>query len=493
MDRMACVDLPALPLQILLRNHPDWCHQPVAVVDRDKPLGVIQWVNEPARACRILPGMRYAAGLSLSRELHAGVVPERQIAEEENTLVERLGLFSPHIESSSREPGIFWLDASGLLPLYPSFEKWAAQVQEELLRIGFQSVVVVGYSRFGSYAATKASARNIVFPSPDHENAYLRAVPVDRLEWSPKMRDSLLKLGISTLGAFVDLPPGGIRRRFGAEAQELYCMAKGARQVPLSPRLLMEPIERRVLFDHVEKSRERLLAVLQPLLDSILFELARRQEALTLLRLSMAFDDGSKRWERLSPAAPTLDPEQLFRLVRLRVESLSFASGVVEFRIEGAGVAASQRQLDLFCETPHRQLASVERAFAAIRAELGNYSVVFARLHEGHLPEARFGWESLERIVRPEPRLVTLRPLVRRILLRPVLLPSPSRHQPDGWFVSALADGPVEERIGPHIVSGGWWTREVSRAYHYVRTKSGRWLWIYRDQKRRRWFLHGEV
>ena len=56
-----------------------------------------------------------------------------------------------------------------------------------------------------------------------------------------------------------------------------------------------------------------------------------------------------------------------------------------------------------------------------------------------------------------------------------------------------FSDGPVEEVIGPHIVSGGWWTRETTRAYHYVRTRSGRWLWIYNDRRRRRWFLHGEV
>ena len=36
-------------------------------------------------------------------------------------------------------------------------------------------------------------------------------------------------------------------------------------------------------------------------------------------------------------------------------------------------------------------------------------------------------------------------------------------------------------------------TGDISRAYYYVRTRSGRWLWIYHDDKRRRWFLQGEV
>ena len=71
MDRMACVDLPAFPLQLLLRRHPDWREHPVAVVDCDKPQGKILWVNERARAQRILPGMRYAAALSLAARLRA--------------------------------------------------------------------------------------------------------------------------------------------------------------------------------------------------------------------------------------------------------------------------------------------------------------------------------------------------------------------------------------------------------------------------------------
>ena len=43
-----------------------------AVVDSDRPGGKILWVNERGRSFRILPGMRYAAGLSLVGTLRAG-------------------------------------------------------------------------------------------------------------------------------------------------------------------------------------------------------------------------------------------------------------------------------------------------------------------------------------------------------------------------------------------------------------------------------------
>ena len=81
MDRLACVDIPALPLQLLLAHHPDWKQHPAVVVDRDHPQGKILWTNERARRRRIRNGMLYATGLALAKDLQAGTVPESDIAE----------------------------------------------------------------------------------------------------------------------------------------------------------------------------------------------------------------------------------------------------------------------------------------------------------------------------------------------------------------------------------------------------------------------------
>ena len=56
MDQTACVDAPAFPLQLLLKHHPGWASQPVAVVDRDSPRGRILWVNDLARRHRVSSG-----------------------------------------------------------------------------------------------------------------------------------------------------------------------------------------------------------------------------------------------------------------------------------------------------------------------------------------------------------------------------------------------------------------------------------------------------
>ena len=84
-------------------------------------------------------------------------------------------------------------------------------------------------------------------------------------------------------------------------------------------------------------------------------------------------------------------------------------------------------------------------------------------------------------------------PLVRRLFSKPMPLPLTSRHEPDGWLIRGLEGGAVEERMGPYIIAGGWWRKAVHREYHYVRTARGRWLWVYHDRARRRWFQQGEV
>ena len=111
MDQLACINVPELPLQLLLRTQPDWREQPVAVIDQDRPQGRILWVNERARWFHILPGMSYAAALSLSGSLHAAEVPAAEIGRTIESTARRLQQFSPHVEACREDPGIFWLNA----------------------------------------------------------------------------------------------------------------------------------------------------------------------------------------------------------------------------------------------------------------------------------------------------------------------------------------------------------------------------------------------
>jgi protein ImuB len=493
MERIACVNLPELPLQLLLGRRPEWKAHPAVVVDRDHAQGVVLWADERARQRRILPGMRYASALSLSSTLRAGVVTDSEIQENIDALAEKLRFYTSDVEPSKHEPGVFWLGATGLSLLYPSLKKWAELIHAELARAQFEASVVVGFSRFGAYAVAKTHGGVILFEEPAEEQARAATVPIARLGFDPELRGALERLGITTLGAFLGLPASGVLKRFGAEVLHLHQLARGELWDPLRPEVPVEPASARVVLDDPETNLDRLMAVVGSLFASVRNALCARDELVTALDLRFVFDDKQRRAERIEPAGPSLDAAHLLELVRLRLASMPLGSGVTEVELEASGARAHRKQCDLFERQSPRDLAAANRALARIRAEFGEEAVVKARLRDGHLPEACFEWEPAKKIAAPAPRNVAARPLVRRIYAKPVAFSKTRHREPKAALAHMFEDRLIEETIGPYLVSGGWWRREVQREYYFVRTETGRRLWLYYDRRRKCWFLHGEV
>ena len=507
---LACVDLPVFPLQLLLRRHPEWTALPAAVVAEDKPQGVILWVNEKARQFGVLPGLRYAAGFSLAKDLRAGEVAPAEIKQAITILTHCLMRFTPEVEPSTEEPGVFWLNCVGLKLLYPSANKWARALHEAIAREKFQVSVVAGFTRFGTYAVAKTKKGITVFSNPAEERRVVEEVPLNRLDIDPDFRDTLSKLGIRTVGALLALPPAGLRERFGPKAYRLYRMAAGELWTPLDPCKPEEPVNQRRVLDDPENDTTRLLFLIKQLLHPMLIALAGRAQALEVLGVSFLIDRKGWLKEQIRPAVPTLNEAQILDLVRLKLESMKFLAGAAEIVVEAETCAATSEQLRLFREGlelsaaqgPARDLDAANRALARLRAEFGDDAVVRAKLTDGHLPEARFTWEPLHRVKLPacpehrrrEPNKEASKTLVRRIMAKPVSLPSsPRRTHEDGWLILGPKYGTVDKLIGPYVFSGGWWNKEIQRDYYFAETRRGAIAWVYYDRVRCRWFLQGFV
>ena len=499
-DRLACIDLPAFPLQLLLQRNREWAGHPAAVVAEDKPRGLLLWVNEKARRQGVLPGLRYAAALSLASDLRAGVVPEAEIQKAVENLVYIFMRFTPEVEASNEEPGTFWLNGAGLQQIYASPNPWAREIQKDLRDRGFTANLAVGFTRFGPYAAAKSKSGVTIFRDPAEERDQARAVPLNRLNIDPEFRDALSKLGIETVGALLSLPSGGLRERFGKAAHRLYRLAAGDLWTPLDPRVPEEPVRQKFILDDPENDATRLLFLIKQMLHPLLAALAERHQALAALRLFLLIDHGGWLKESLRPAAPTLNAAQILDLVRLRLESLRLAAGANEIELGAETAAASSEQLRLFeksilsgMQGSARDLDAVNRALARLRVEFGEASVVCSRLTDGHLPEAKFTWEPLSRLRRPEAKAVEKKTLVRRILTKPEpLFSGPFHSHEDPWLLGSRHDA-VARLIGPYVFSGGWWNRQIEREYYYVETRRGDLLWLYYDRVRRKWFCQGAI
>ncbi len=499
--RVACVDLPALALQLLLREHPRWRELPVAVLEADRPQAKLLGVNEHARALQVLPGMRFSAARSLANTLRAAVVTADQLEAASAELFAALLEFSPRVEPAG--PGCFYVDPNGMVLLWGHLEVWARAIHDRLSSLGFTNTVVVGFHRHRVHAIARTHASLAMVIDDRHREARMAAVvPLDRLDLSARLRDELAGLGVRTLGHFLALPGPELRLRFGSEAERLHQRASEGRWQPLRAREPIESFGSTLAIEPAESDLARLLFAIKPVLERLLVQLADRSMAMSALVLRLQFERVT--WpnpapepheHRIEPAAPTLDGQQILDLIRLRLDAIELPSPIEALRLELEGQQVSAGQIALFRVQTRRDLGAADRALARLRASFGDEAVTHATLLAAHLPEARFRWSPTARTGFPAPERMRvdgdLPPRIRRLRHRPLAIARPGRAaevptrpgRPDDWIA---LHGPVR-------ASGGWWVREVERDYYYAETRTGAVLWVFFDRPRQRWYLHGRV
>ena len=327
-----------------------------------------------------------------------------------------------------------------------------------------------------------------VFASPEVEQAESRMVRLLHLQIDPKLRDRLEKLAVHTVSDFLALPSGGIAHRLGEQAWSLYRFASGTLSLPIQSRKIPEPLRVRIDLDEPESNAQRLLFWIRRRLDPLLRATAARCQAVAALHLHLLLEDGDRHRQRIQPARPTLEAPVLLDLLGLHLETVSFRAPPVELALEAEGVCVSAETLDLLQQNPRRNLEAALDALARVRAEFGPDSVLSARLKPGHLPEARFEWQPFRKLAAASPHPVPVRPLVRRVHACPGLLEGASLYQAKNRKPPSGA-----EHSPGHAISGGWWRREIRRDYRFINTRRGERLWIYYDQKARRWYAQGRV
>ncbi len=470
MGLRGCINVESLPLQILVKANPAWSGTPVAVTREEKPQSPILALNTEAREKGLTVGMRYANALSLVPNLRARAVAADRVAEARERIVQVISSFTPDIELCPFDADALWGSVEGLASLFGSEARWSREVRGSLAAEGFRANVVVGFTRYGTYATARSRAHSVVLASREEERALVRRSPISILPLPQRTRATLRKLEIRTVGQFVSLPEGEIIRRFGKEAGVLWRAILSDDPLPVQAHAISEPVSSQRHLDAPLSD----LNLLVPHIHELLEVEAERAEAarsvIAALTLVLRTEDGEVTTDLVRPAAPTLQTALLARLILLRLSARQFSSGVEDIEIHAARTQPSRAQVELF-SVRGRDLQAGARTFAALRARFGNDAVQYAELHDSYLPERSFSWVSMQRPVLPGRQPAQRLTAVRRILFSP-------RQAPQAQVTGAARD--------PFVVSGSWWGMEkrdapYHRAYSF-QVCAGGVLWTFLDR-----------
>ena len=166
MGLRGCISIESLPLQILLKANPAWTGTPVAVTKEEKPQSPILALNREAREKGLAAGMRYANALSLVPNLKARAVAPERIAEARHRIVHVISAFTPDIELCPFDTDALWASVDGLRSLFGTEAEWSREVRKSLSAEGYKAVVVVGFTRYGTYATARSRSTRRAFSSP---------------------------------------------------------------------------------------------------------------------------------------------------------------------------------------------------------------------------------------------------------------------------------------------------------------------------------------
>ena len=498
-----CISINCLPLQILMKDNPGWEGTPVAVTKEEKPQSPILALNRQAREKGLAAGVSYSSALSLVPDLRARAVPQSRVAAARDRIVGLLSAFTPDIELCPFDIDALWVSVDGLGSLFDSESQWMEMVRRALAKEGYPASVVLGFTRFGTYAIARSKRCTLSFASRKEECALMGRSSIDILPLSHRARNTLRKLGIRTVRQFLSLPEGEFMRRFGKEAALLRQAILSDDPLPIQPLVMKEAVPCRRHLDAPLVD----MSLLMPHIDELLaIETGRAEKeraVISGLTLTLRAEDGEISTDLIRPAVPTLKTHLLRRLILLRLSARQFSSGVEDIELRSDRTIPSRGQEELFTVRA-RDLNAGALAFAAIRARFGNESVSCAELADSHLPESSFRWVPLQQPVLPRPAQETPAAeypvAVRRILFSPRQTTRrgtpriPSRRGTPR-IPSGLQDS--SDTSDPFVVSGSWWgtgdkDAPFLRHYYFSSSPTGI-LWLFVDLLTHTTWVQGAV
>ncbi len=487
---------------------PRWDALPLALAEGD----TLRTVSTGAARARVRPGMRIAAARALCAELEVLPWDDTVIAESVNAVTADLISASPQVTPVSGEPGMWWIGASGLEGVGGEHE-----LARALLSVARQwhprARVAIADACVTARAATWSSRHLPVTIVPSGGDAdYLVPAPLALIPMDGELRDTLIALGIATAGDFAALEAEDVERRWGDAGLAGWRLARG--EDDRRPGLAAHAVPREVAAELPTSvtTLDPVLFLLRPAIDRLAQGLIADGRSAASIAITLTLDDRRSAMPNGAPPhtitrevrfpRPTARATPLFDHCRALLERWPLTAPVSAVRVAVVATAiASGEQGDLLA-TRWRDPATVDAAFARLRAELGPDAVVQAVERDDWRPERQGEWEETDgkgdgggRTVggtpNPEHRIPNTEHRAFRLLETPeeVQIERTNGVPAALWWRGERLD--LSQADGPERLSGEWWQDRYHRDYWRCSSERGALL-VFRDGfDRERWYVQG--
>lgn len=455
---------PRLALEAL-RAEVDAAPWVVVCEQRGQPL--VHAAAEPARQCGVASGMALTHAYALCPVLQTET---RDPAAEHvclTALADWAGQFSAMV---SPEPPALLLEIGASLRLFGGLPAMRARLRESAEALPHAVDMAIAPTPQAALLLARRGM-DVAITEPEALRTMLGGLPLSVLPVTEKQAALLSRLGLRHLRDLWRLPGDGLAKRFGPDFVNYLDRLLGRAPEPRPAHRAAPGFSARWPFPLETDNTCFILHALEQLLAKLARFMRGRDLALDQLAVEFVHAGKQTSGFTLGMRRPCRDAAHILALLRERLDRERLAAPVLEVAL------LADRFQPFMPDNPTllgEDAASGDdarqRLLDQLQNRLGVAAVTGLRQVDEHRPE--HAWRhGLSR----QADGVAWRPLW--------LLPQPSL-LPDTAGLALLSE--------PERIESGWWDgRDVRRDYYQARDRHGRRLWLFRDLRDGRWYLHG--
>ncbi len=282
---------------------------------------------------------------------------------------------SPVVEPIDFHQG--FADVSKVITDSHQATQWRNEVNKQIQQhTESEPSIGIGPNRF---IARVAAVHNAVVGEEDARE-FLAPIPLSDIDWlGSKLRDTLQRLGLTTLGQVVEVGKNMILQQAGPLGGQLYDWIKGTDNCVVQA--LYPPAEEEVrqVFD-IEENQEVIIQVLGELCEQLADKLQDSGSQPRQITLRLETDTGS-RTQTQQYSRPLKDAGQLYQRAQRLLEDLGQGQPLSSIELVVSDLQPIQpHQMDLWSSHQRR---TVEQAIEAARSRYGMRAVSRASEFEG--------------------------------------------------------------------------------------------------------------
>jgi len=452
------------------------------------------------------------SAVAKAKGLHAGMVvadarvilPDVQMFDDKPEFAEKLlkklclSCIKYTPVSSVDAPDGLILDVSGCTHLWGSEEAYLKNIIEKLKTCGFHIRAAMANTIGTAWAISRYGKIKAII-KPGEQAEALMSLPPEALRLEIDIVERLHKLGFFQISNFMNMQRSALHRRFGEQLLLRLDQALDNTEEIIQPMIPVEPYSERLPCLEPIQTATGIEIALERLLEILCKRLQKEGKGLRVASFKCFRVDDKTEQITISTNHASNNPNHLFKLFQLKIETIEPALGIELFTLEVTKVEGIIPLQETFW-TANSSLVSREVAelLDHLESKFGKNIIHRYLPDQHHLPERSI---KLATPLKEKPTtswcIDKLRPIQLLNQPEPIEVTAPIPDYPPMNFRYKGKLHTIQKADACERIESEWWLDAgLHRDYYIVEDDEGKRYWLFRlghydDDKKPSWFIHG--